>query len=148
LNEVKSTNLSALSTGIGAAKLSKDDHGPPSKANSLTHNGHDCNKSNNCKERWDYLGCINLYKMTQLADRETFLRERKACFKCGRSPFSIKGGKRHLCSWSNGKMAARCTGKHSSGGRCFKAAAMCMEHEENASDVLLDWLQSHKIKSQ
>ena len=29
LNEVKSTNLSALSTGIGAVKLSKDDHGSP-----------------------------------------------------------------------------------------------------------------------
>ena len=51
-----------------------------------------------------------------------------------------------MCSWKNGKMAARCTGKHSSGGRCFKAAAMCVDHEDNASDVLTDWLQSHRIK--
>ena len=79
-------------------------------------------------------------------DRETFLRERRGCFKCGKSPFSVKGGQRHLCSWRNGKMSARCTGKHTSGGRCFKAAAMCVEHSDNASDVLLDWLKSHRIK--
>ena len=146
LEECKSTNLSALSTGIGASKSSKEDHTGSSKVHQMSHNGHDCAKSNNCKDRWDFLGCINLYKVTQLSDRESFLRERRACFKCGRSPFSIKGGKRHICSWKNGKMAARCTGKHTSGGRCYKAAAMCLEHSENASDILLDWLQSHRIK--
>ena len=146
LEETKHTNLSALSTGIGAARSSKEDHPSNSKVNQTSHNGHDCTKSNYCRERWDYLGCINLYKVTQVSDRESFLRERRACFKCGKSPFSIKGGKRHICSWKNGKMSARCTGKHSSGGRCYKAAAMCVEHEENASDVLLDWLQSHRIK--
>ena len=146
LQECKSTNLSALSTGIGALKSTKDDHVSTPKANQMCHNGHDCSKSNNCKDRWDYLGCIFLYKVTQLSDRESFLRERRACFKCGKSPFSIKGGKRHICSWKNGKMAARCTGKHSSGGRCYRAAAMCSEHTENASDILLDWLQSQRIK--
>ena len=46
----------------------------------------------------------------------------------------------------NGKMAARCLGKHSSGGRCYKATAMCTEHTDNATDILRDWLQSHRIK--
>ena len=50
-----------------------------------------------------------------------------------------------MCSSKNGKMAACCTAKHSSGGRCFRAAAMCAEHEDNASDTLTDWLQSHRI---
>ena len=146
LDECKSTNLSALSTGIGAAKSGKDDHQSSSKVNQLSHNGHDCAKSSNCRERWDYLGCINLYKVTQISDREAFLRERRACFKCGKSPFSVKGGRRHICSWKNGKMAARCSGKHSSGGRCYKAAALCTDHEDNASDVLLDWLKTHRIE--
>ena len=142
LEEVKSANLSALSTGIGATKLAKDDHQPSSKANQLSHNGHDCKKSSNCRDKWDFLGCINLYKVTQLTDRESFLRERRACFRCGKSPFILKGGNRHVCTWKNGKMGARCTAKHSSGGRCFKAAAMCSEHDDNASDTLLDWLKS------
>ena len=147
LEDSKSTNLSALSTGIGSlSKVSKEDSSSSSKANQLSHNGHDCTKSSNCKDKWDLLGCINFYKITQLVDRETFLRERRGCFKCGKSPFSVKGGQRHLCSWRNGKMSARCTGKHTSGGRCFKAAAMCVEHSDNASDVLLDWLKSHRIK--
>ena len=42
-------------------------------------------------------------------------------------------------------MSARCTGKNSNGGRCFKAAAMCSDHADNGSDVLIDWLKSHKI---
>jgi len=145
LEDVKSTNLSALSTGIGATKTVKDEHQSSSKANQLSYNGHDCSKSSNCKEKWDYLGCINLYKITQISVRESFLRDRKACFKCDKSPFIVKGGKRHVCFWKNGKMGARCTGKHSSGARCFKAAAMCAEHDDNASDILLDWLKSHKI---
>ena len=145
LEESKSTNLSALSTGIGAAKSAKEENHSNSKSNHLSHDGHDCSKSSSCRERWDYLGCINLYKVTQISDRESFLRERRACFKCGKSPFAVKGVKRHLCSWKNGKMAARCTGKHGSGGRCYKAAAMCSEHDENASDVLLDWLKTHRI---
>ena len=66
LEDVKSTNLSALSTGIGATKTGKDDQQSSSKANQLSHNGHDCSKSSNCKEKWDYLGCINLYKITQI----------------------------------------------------------------------------------
>ena len=146
LEECKNSNLSALSTGIGAAKLMKEDHPSGSKANQLSYKGHDCSKSNQCRDRWDFLGCINLYKVTQVSDRETFLRERRACFKCGRSPFSVKGGRRHICSWMNGKMAARCTGKHSGGGRCYRAAAMCSEHADNATDDLRDWLQTHRIK--
>ena len=145
LEECKSTNLSALSTGIDATKSLKDDHSSNSKANQLSFNGHDCEKSSNCKSKWDYLGCVNLYKVTQVLDRESFLRERRACFRCGKSPFIIKGGKRHICSWKNGKMGARCTGKYSSGGRCLKAAAMCTEHDENATDILLDWLKSQRI---
>ena len=43
-------------------------------------------------------------------------------------------------------MSACCTGKNSNGGRCFKAAAMCGDHTDNGSDVLIDWLKSHKIQ--
>ena len=56
LEENKSTNLSALSTGIGASKGSNQDHGSgstTSKSNHLKHNGHDCTKSNGCKDRKD-----------------------------------------------------------------------------------------------
>ena len=146
LEDCKSTNLSALSTGIGAlSRVAKEENPSGSRANQLSHNGHDCVKSSMCKDKWDLLGCIHLYKVTQVSDRETFLRERRGCFRCGRSPFSIKGGK-HICSWKNGKMSARCTGKHTSGGRCFKAAAMCAEHTDNGTDVLLDWLKTHHVK--
>ena len=146
LEDCKCTNLSALSTGIGASKVMKDDSHGTNKANQLSHNGHDCIKSSQCKDRWDFLGCVQLYKLIQVSEREAFLRERRACFKCGKSPFSVKVGKMHLCSWKNGKMSARCLGKHSSGGRCYKAAAMCADHKDNASDVLLDWLQAQRIK--
>ena len=54
MEENKSTNLSALSTGIGAAKGNQRDSqgdGPIDKSNQLKHNGHDCSKSNTCKEK-------------------------------------------------------------------------------------------------
>ena len=148
LEENKSTNLSALSTGIGAAKGSSIDHGSgtsSNKSNYLKHNGHDCTKSNTCKDRWELLGCVNLYKLTTVEDRENFLRERRGCFKCGKTPFIVKNQKKHFCVWKNGKMDARCTGKSPTGGRCWKAAAMCTDHPDNATDVLKDWLQAQKI---
>ena len=44
LEECKHTNLSALSTGIGAAKSTREDQSGGSKANQSSHNGHDCSK--------------------------------------------------------------------------------------------------------
>ena len=43
-------------------------------------------------------------------------------------------------------MDARCLGKTPSGARCWKAAAMCLDHPDNASDVLKDWLNAQRIK--
>ena len=147
LEEAKSTNLSALSTGIGAAKsYQKDSDTPSSKSNSLKHNGHDCSKSNTCKEKWDLLGCSHLYKLSTVEERETFLRERRACFRCGKTPFMVKNQGKHYCSWKNGKMDARCCGKVSSGARCWKGAALCIDHPNNASDILKDWLTAQRIK--
>ena len=84
LEENKASNLSALSTGIGATKGSSQDQGSGSsssksnhlKYNHLKYNGHDCTKANSCKDKWDLLGCINLYKLTTTEERENFLRER------------------------------------------------------------------------
>ena len=147
MEESKSTNLSALSTGIGAAKVSNQDHGSTSsKSNYLKYNGHDCVKNPSCKDRWDLLGCVDLYKLSSVSERESFLRDRRACFKCGKVPFLIKNQRRHLCTWRNGKIDARCSGKSANGGRCWKGAAMCGDHDDNASDVLKNWLQSLKIK--
>ena len=97
-------------------------------------------KSGTC---WDVL---TLYKLSDVEERESFLRERRDCFKCGKMPFLVKNQKKHFCTWKNGKMDARCTGKSSSGGRCWKGAVMCTEHQDNASDVLKNWLQALKIK--
>ena len=43
-------------------------------------------------------------------------------------------------------MEARCNRKVASGARCWKGAAMCADHPDNASDVLKDWLTAQKIK--
>ena len=52
LEENKATNLSALSTGIGAVKSSqRDSDTSGSKSNQLRFNGHDCSKSPTCKEK-------------------------------------------------------------------------------------------------
>ena len=85
--ENRDATLSALSTGIGAAKGVSHDHGSaPNKANHLKYNGHDCTKDPSCKDKWDLLGCIDLYKLSSIEERENFLQERRACFKCGKLP--------------------------------------------------------------
>ena len=86
-----------------------------------------------------------MYKLSSVEERENFLRERRACFRCGKAPFIVKNQK-HYCSWKNGKMDARCLGKVASGARCWKGAALCAEHPDNASDVLKDWLTAQRIK--
>ena len=147
IEENKSTNLSALSTGIGALKsVSKDHDSTSSKSNQLKHNGHDCSKSNSCKEKWDLLGCSHLYKLSTVEERQNFLRERRACFRCGRSPFLVRNQGKHICNWKDGKMNARCLGKVATGARCWNGAAMCLEHPDNASDILIDWLKAQKIQ--
>ena len=88
MEENKDTNLSALSTGIGVTKGVTHDHGSSqNKSNHLKHNGHDCTKNSSCKDKWDLLGCIELYKLTSVDGRENFLWERCACFKCGSVQF-------------------------------------------------------------
>ena len=149
LEENKSTNLSALSTGIGAVRSNQRDvhsDGVSNKSNQLKHNGHDCSKSNTCKDKWDLLGCINLYKLKSVEERETFLRGRRACFRCDKSPFLLKNQGKHICNWKGGKMDARCLGKVSTGARCWKGATMCLDHADSASDVLKDWLNAQRIK--
>ena len=91
------------------------------------------------------MGCIELYKLTTLEERHNFLRERKACFRCGVSPYYVKDGK-HRCDWRRGKISGRCTGRNDEGFRCGKAAAMCNNHSENAMSELLSWLQDCKVK--
>ena len=124
----------------------RDSDSTSHKSNQLKHNGHDCAKSSTCKEKWDLLGCSNFYKLKSVEEREAFLRERRAYFRCGISPFLLKNQGKHICNWKNGKMDARCTGKVSSGARCWKAAGMCLDHPDNATDVLKDWLNAQRIK--
>ena len=39
----------------------------------MVFDGHDCRKDNHCKPKWDYLGCVHLYKITKVEERKTFL---------------------------------------------------------------------------
>ena len=145
LEEVRDVNLAGLAFGIGGASSSIDiKKSPPSlgsgKSSNLVHKGHDCSTSPQCKENWDFLGCIQLYRLQKVDDRKSFLRERKACWNCG-----YKWSPKHRCQWKNGKIKARCT-YQSNGNRCFRSAACCEEHKDHASDELKDWLKTHNVK--
>ena len=147
LETVRNSNVSSLTTGFGMAKSVNDgDTSTKNKsANScMVFDGHDCRKDNHCKPKWDYLGCVHLYKLTMVEERKTFLFKRKACFSCGKFPY--KRDQKHKCSWNNGKFLARCTYKDASGVQCARAAAMCKVHPDNITDGLKDWLLSINIK--
>ena len=144
LESVRDANVSAITTGFGTVKSTVDSQ-PSSKVNlSSTLDGHNCKKSKQCKDKWDFLGCVQLYKEKTAADRKTFLFKRKACFYCGKAPFIPN--KKHICSWLHGKIAARCIFEDPNGAQCHMAAALCSEHPNNASEALKDWLLSINIK--
>ena len=121
LESSRSANVSALTSGFGVAKSANDGNpnSSPSKAHTLTFDGHNCSKSQQCKEKWDYLGCIHLYKVTKAEERIKFMKDRKACWFCGYAPFFVKN-KKHVCSWRGNKEEARCTFTER-GYRCRRA---------------------------
>ena len=90
LEEVRDENLATLTFGLGIDISKIEQKKSPgsgsvggSKVNNLVFNGHDCKKSLECKNDWDFLGCIKLYKLSKVEERRDFLRERKACWHCG-----------------------------------------------------------------
>ena len=100
---------------------------------------HDCESSLQCRSDWGILGCVKLYEISEVADRTKLLRAHKLCFKCGNS-FSGSFSRPHRCYWK-GKFKAKCTEKN-----CWKAAALCKEHSDNASSELLAWLNGNDVK--
>ena len=152
LESKKKSNMSALKSGVGGArsKFEESDESSADKtrrSNSLTQTRHDCTKSKECKEAWDILGCINLYKIETVTARIDFMKERNSCFRCGLTPFRrVRSTERHICRWGRGKFEARCTAMIDSNRRCSKGAAICLEHPDNASTELKSWLASNKVK--
>ena len=149
LEDSRKVNVSALTSGFGAAKATSEEKEKQSpqkfSAHSANIDGHNCKKNANCKENWDFLGCVNLYKLSKVDERIEFLKKRRSCFLCGLAPYYSKKNK-HVCSWKNGKLNARCTNVDAQGERCNRAAALCNKHKDNATDTLKDWLLSLNIK--
>ena len=120
---------------------------------STVHINHSCIKSRTCNQNWGLLGCTELYKLSSVDERRKYCREANCCFRCG-IPFRqgdfvpsrqsrAKVPVKHRCDWNGDKADTKCT---SSG--CFFGAATCEDHQSvpNATQELLKWLQSQKIR--
>ena len=150
LESMKLANISAATFGIGLGRNNTFDResSPESKnnrksrLNNLKQDNHDCKYSKVCKEEWDLLGCIQLYKIDKVVERKSFLYEKKHCFRCG-AKYQQLG---HRCSWSKGKFNARCTEISSNSEQCSSGAALCKKHPNNATSELKSWLATNKIK--
>jgi len=69
------------------------------------------------------------------------LKGMKICFNCG-SPVTFKNRKIvHTCRWTSYKSLARCKDP-----QCNKGAALCKEHDDNATDELKSWLGKMNMK--
>ena len=96
LESKKKSNMSALKSGVGGArsKFEESDESSADKtrrSNSLTQTRHDCTKSKECKEAWDILGCINLYKIETVTARIDFMKERNSCSAVDCHPSGVFG---------------------------------------------------------
>ena len=108
---------------------------------------HSCSTSTMCKEEWDKLGCIELYKLATVEEREKMLRYLSHCMKCGAAWIpapKTDPSKFHKCKWPTEKAGARCQGDGSN--PCFRGAALCLDHPNNASGELRSWLARFSIK--
>ena len=137
---------------------------PPDPHNSKAHQyggnrpfsagNHDCFKSRQCNTDWDMLGCIELYKLSTVSERRSFLYSMRKCMKCGadfnssHSKFSNKKSFNNTrrCKLSPAdKQHARCTGQYGQ-GICPLPAALCLYHQNNASSELKSWLARLNMK--
>ena len=115
---------------------------------------HDCNKSRTCNTNWAGLGCSKLYELATVDERKDFLKERKLCFKCGRSSDEdhtrLASGKGYMCEKDNlvATLPVRCTERFGQNKRSRYSVATCDRHAPgNASRELINWLDKNKIKS-
>ena len=107
------------------------------------YDDHDCQSSFQCRtDDWDYLGCIELYKIEEIDDRITLMIRKRICYKCGSNYVNARFNP-HVCVWNDAKEDARCTGLH-----CDRAAATCRRHSDtdNASEELKDWLARNETQ--
>ena len=141
LNGVEDMAVKKRSPVNNEKKFRNNPRGPVKLSNSVDSR-HDCSKDKACNPNWDLLGCSELYRLDNYQARIDFLRECKHCWKCG-APHA--GPSFHRCSWFNGKIAARCTALYNN-RPCNRAAAVCLEHQNNASTELKNWLARINIK--
>ena len=106
---------------------------------------HVCSNSNKCNTVWDKLGCIELYKLSSVQEREEYLKSIRSCIKCG-AHFKFDKRNPHKCKWSAEKVQAVMCQDQTGGSQCRKGAAMCLEHKDNASQHLRSWLAQFKLK--
>ena len=85
-----------------------------------------CN-GKSCKQEWDGLGCLDMYKLSDADARIKSWKKRNICFKCG-----VKRNQDHKCGWRNkGKINTQCNVDG-----CRYGAAMCGKHKQNFSNEL------------
>ena len=151
LESMKRSNQTAAATGIGAGKDDNfDSESVPERKNKSRFNNfnskgrHNCKRDKACKDEWDLLGCIKLYKLNTLEERIKYLYELFGCHKCG-GPKGAKFWRDHECSWSDGKLSARCTA-FVNNEQCKSGSALCKEHNNNASTELRSWLSKNQVK--
>ena len=98
-----------------------------------------CN-GKSCKQEWDGLGCLEMYKLSDADARIKSWKKRNICFMCGIKRVNSRKdpNSNHRCGWMNkGKIHTRC---QQSG--CRYGAAMCVKHTDNFSEKLQKWLKS------
>ena len=91
-----------------------------------------CN-GKSCKQEWDALGCLEIYKLQDANARIGFMKKKNICFMCG-----VKRNQDHKCGWKNkGKINTQCNTYG-----CRYGAAMCGRHKQNFSAEMKKWLKN------
>ena len=146
-NSVQFNNACSSCSEIACHNIDSKDKSQSWKKKSLDNDGHDCRKSQHCKEEWFGLGCIKVYQLSTPEERRSYLRGKKCCHSCGRKFHGFGQGKR--CKWTTDIEPVRCK---PASGQCFNGAATCPRHTKdsqqssNASDELRRWLDSTNVK--